>query len=78
VISRALDHPDIPQFVLEYVLYHEMLHVKHPPGRRQGRTVYHSSAFREDEKQFERFTDATKWLEESELPGAVRRSRRRK
>src|SRR5262249_45686028 len=28
IISRTLDSADIPRFVFEYVLYHEMLHVK--------------------------------------------------
>ena len=30
VLSRILDRPQTPQLAVEYVLYHEMLHVKHP------------------------------------------------
>jgi hypothetical protein len=63
VISRTLDHPAIPQFVVEYVLYHEMLHVQHPPRVASGRTVYHGRAFREEERRFERFDEALKWME---------------
>ncbi|HVA18105.1 MAG TPA: M48 family peptidase, partial [Candidatus Dormibacteraeota bacterium] len=29
-INCALDRPDVPQYVISYVLYHEMLHQKHP------------------------------------------------
>lgn len=76
IISRALDNAEIPRFVVEYVLYHEMLHVKHPPELVQGRTIYHSRKFRNDERRFEQFDEALKWLEKIALP--VRRRRRRK
>jgi hypothetical protein len=39
VISRTLDSAEIPQFILEYVLYHEMLHVRHAPRLINGRRV---------------------------------------
>jgi hypothetical protein len=76
VISRTLDSPRIPRFVVEYVLYHEMLHVKHPPRRASGRTLYHSRQFRDDERRFEQFDDALKFLENIALP--ARRKRRRR
>jgi len=76
IISRTLDSPRIPRFVVEYVLYHEMLHVKHPPRRVSGRTLYHSRQFRDDERGFERFDEALKFLEKIALP--VRRKRRRR
>jgi hypothetical protein len=68
VISLALDSPRVPRFVVEYVLYHEMLHVKHPPRRLSERTIYHSPQFRSDERRFERFDEALKWLEKIALP----------
>lgn len=33
VLSSRLDRPAVPRYVVEYVLYHEMLHVKHPVRR---------------------------------------------
>jgi hypothetical protein len=75
-LSRALDSPRIPKFVVEYVLYHEMLHVKHIPRRDGGRTIYHSREFRADERRFEQFDEALKWLDKISLP--VRRRRRRR
>jgi hypothetical protein len=68
IISRTLDEPRIPRFVVEYVLYHEMLHAKHPPRRLAERTVYHSRQFRADELRFERYDEAVKWLDKIAAP----------
>ena len=76
IISRTLDNSRIPRFVVEYVLYHEMLHVKHPPRRDSGRTLYHGRQFRDDERRFERFDDALKFLDKMALP--ARRKRRKR
>ncbi|HWP44348.1 MAG TPA: M48 family peptidase [Blastocatellia bacterium] len=74
IISRTLDSPRIPRFVLEYVLYHEMLHVKHPARVVGHRTIYHSASFRADERLFERYEEALDWLEKIAAP--VRRRRK--
>jgi hypothetical protein len=76
VISRALDTAETPRFVVEYVLYHEMLHVKHPQRLVNGRKIIHSTEFRAEERRFEKFIEANKWLEQIALP--VRRRVRRK
>ena len=34
VLNRRLDHGAIPEYVVAYVLYHEMLHQKHPMSLR--------------------------------------------
>lgn len=75
IISSTLDNPRIPRLVVEYVLYHEMLHVKHPPRVIAGRNSFHGAAFREEERRFERFEEALKWLEKIALPA---RSKSRK
>ena len=76
VISCSLDNPAIPQFVVEYVLYHEMLHVQHPPRIVSGRTIYHGRAFRDEERRFERFDEALKWMEQlASKRGKTRRRR---
>lgn len=77
IVSRTLDSTTIPKFVLEYVLYHEMLHVKHPPRPAGGRTLYHGPEFRADEQRFDQVDEATRWLEEIAAP-ARRRNRRRR
>jgi hypothetical protein len=75
VISRTLDSPKTPPLVLEYVLYHEMLHVKYPPRVVGGRTVYHGRHFRSEERRFEGFEQALALLEQVVRP--VRREKRR-
>ena len=63
LLNRRMDRPGIPQFVVEYVLYHEMLHVKHPTRRSGCTLVSHSPEFRAEEKRFDQFTLARKVLD---------------
>ena len=63
VLNRRMDRPGIPQFVVEYVLYHEMLHVKHPTRRSGCSLVSHSPEFRAEEKRFAQFNVARKFLD---------------
>ena len=58
------------------MLYHEMLHVEHTPRRDGGRTIYHSREFRADERRFEQFDQALKWLDKISLPVRRRRTQR--
>jgi predicted metal-dependent hydrolase len=52
VISRIFDHPAIPRYAVEYVVYHEMLHLKHPVRLRGSRRCVHSAEFQAEEKLF--------------------------
>ena len=63
VISRSLDNDDVPEFLVEFVLYHEMLHMKHRPKLSNGRRVYHTAAFRTDERRFDYYDAAMAELE---------------
>ena len=65
VISRSLDSADMPRFVLEYVLFHEMLHVFHPTIHQNGRRYNHTAAFRRDERKFYRYDEAERWIEKN-------------
>jgi len=76
IISRTLDDPTVPRLVVDYVLYHEMLHVKHPPENASGRTVYHSARFRADERRFDRIDEALELLDLIARPVRRRRLRR--
>ncbi len=62
-ISKTLDSKDIPEWFVEYILYHEMLHIKHPARLINGRRYYHTSAFRLDERRFPQYEEAQQWLE---------------
>jgi hypothetical protein len=62
-ISKTLDSREVPEWFVEYIVYHEMLHIKHPARLVNGRRYYHTSAFRHDEMRFEYFDEAMEWLE---------------
>lgn len=63
VISRSLDDAQVPKYVVEYVLFHEMLHIAHPTVHHNGRRYNHTPAFRRDEEKFEHFHEAERWIE---------------
>lgn len=62
IISRIFDHPAVPRFVLEYVVYHEMLHLKHPVRLRGSRRCVHSAEFQAEERLFPRAAEAELFL----------------
>jgi Protein of unknown function DUF45 len=63
LLNRRMDRPGVPQFAVEYVLFHEMLHVKHPTRRSGCSLVSHSREFREEEKRFAEFERARRVLD---------------
>jgi len=64
VISRVLDDPRVPVFVMEGIMFHEMLHIVHPIRYLNGRRVLHSAQFKADEKKFEHYLSLKKWLKD--------------
>ncbi len=62
-ISRSLDSPDVPRYVVEYVVFHEMLHIAHPTKHINGRRYNHTPAFKRDEEKFAYFYEAERWIE---------------
>ena len=52
VVSRVFDRPGTPRYAIEYLLYHEMLHLKHPVKVRAGRRCVHSKEFQAEERLF--------------------------
>jgi predicted metal-dependent hydrolase len=64
IISRKLDSPSAPRYLVEYVVYHEMLHIRFPVERRGQRRVVHSREFREAEKKFPHYEAACRKLKQ--------------
>lgn len=62
VLNRQLDHEKVPEYVVAYVLFHEMLHVKHPIQFTRCRRESHSAKFRNDEKGFTDYARAMRFL----------------
>ena len=63
VMNRRLDRSDVPAYAVEFILYHEMLHVKHPLRAAACGLQAHSPAFRAEEKRFKDYAPARKFLE---------------
>jgi hypothetical protein len=63
VLNRRMDRPGVARCAVEYVLFHEMLHVKHPTRRSGCSLVSHSREFREEEKRFAEFEKARRVLD---------------
>jgi len=62
VVSRVFDHPAVPRCAIEYIVYHEMLHLKHPVKLRGNRRCVHSAAFQAEEKLFPGLENAKQFL----------------
>lgn len=62
IISRVFDHFQVPRCVVEYIVYHEMLHLKHPVRLRGSRRCVHSAEFQAEEKLFPQLAEANTFL----------------
>jgi hypothetical protein len=52
VISRVFDHPRVPKYVVEYIVFHEILHLRHPVKLRGSRRCVHPPEFQAEENTF--------------------------
>ena len=64
VVSRIFDHPGVPRYAVEYIVYHEMLHLKHPVKLRGSRRCVHGAAFQAEEKLFPELEQARRFLKQ--------------
>jgi hypothetical protein len=58
MISKTLDNGKVPEYVLEYVIFHELLHKKVGTFTRNNRHYSHTVLFRKMEKLFPRLNEA--------------------
>ena len=64
VVNKALDRA--PRFVVEFVLYHELLHAKHEVRYARGKSLrrsVHTREFNDDERAFPREKEAEAWIQ---------------
>ena len=62
VVSRVFDDPRVPRYAVEYLVYHEMLHLKHPVRLRGSRRCVHPKQFQDEEKLFPELEKAKAFL----------------
>lgn len=64
ILSRDLDKPQVPRLAVEYVLFHEMLHLRYPVKHKGTRRCVHTPEFKEAEKLFPDLIEAKRMLKE--------------
>ena len=62
IISRVFDHAGIRRLALEFVMYHEMLHLRFPTEYHGPKRCIHTREFKEFERKFERWEEAAELL----------------
>jgi hypothetical protein len=64
VMSQILDDNRIPRCVVEFVLYHELLHKHHGIKWVNGRCLVHTREFRYSERKFRQYQEAESFLKQ--------------
>lgn len=70
-LHGVLDQPGIPRYVIEAVVFHELLHADMPPVMRKGRRCFHTPEFRRREREYRNLDKADRWIQEH-LPDLLR------
>jgi hypothetical protein len=60
-INPVLDRKSIPQYIISFVIYHEMLHSVMPVEKKNGRRLIHTAEFRRREQLFKDYKKAAAW-----------------
>lgn len=71
-VHKMMDNVLFPKYVLEFVIYHEMLHHVVPPQFDQaGKNSIHGKEFKRREKQFVKYKQASAWLKRFSGRGTI-------
>src|SRR5947207_4066030 len=62
IISRIFDRAIVPALALEYVMFHEMLHLRFPVDHAGSRRRVHTKEFKAAERKFPRLKEAKEML----------------
>jgi len=62
MVSISLDHPRVPEYVIDYVMYHELLHFQLGANLINNRRYTHTTEFKRKEQEFSRIKEAQKFL----------------
>jgi hypothetical protein len=64
-ISRLFDDNRVPESVVSYVLYHEMLHARFSTSSNFDLKNRHSRQFKKEEREFRSYQEANDWLKKN-------------
>ncbi len=62
ILSRIFDEAGVPGVAVEYVMFHEMLHLQYPVEHRGARRCVHTPEFKQAEKKYPRLKEAKEAL----------------
>ena len=62
MVSISLDHPRVPEYVIDYVMYHELLHQQLGARLKNDRRYTHTPEFKKKELDFPRIEKAQQFL----------------
>ena len=62
LVSRALDDPNVPEYVVDFVVYHELLHKQLSIQVSGGRRFSHTPVFKKAERRYRKFKEAQEFL----------------
>jgi hypothetical protein len=60
-VNPVLDSDKVPGYVLDWIVYHEMLHHVLPVEKTGERTRFHTRSFKALERGFDRYKEAVEW-----------------
>jgi hypothetical protein len=58
VLSALLDSEKVPELLVKYVMFHEMLHLRYPAEHRGARRCIHTKEFKQAERKFQDYKKA--------------------
>jgi len=67
MISVSLDDLKVPAHVIDFVMYHELLHKKHGVITVNERRLAHNPSFRAEERQFAKYNESRRYIDELAL-----------
>jgi hypothetical protein len=70
MINKALDQKQTPDYVIEFVMYHEMLHKALGFDQKGNRRIAHTTKFRKLEKSFPDYEKAEAYINHLSMPAA--------
>lgn len=58
VLTSLFDHESVPELLVRFVMFHEMLHLRYPTQHKGARRCVHTKEFKQAEREFENYEGA--------------------